>query len=295
MPLKAAKEHLPKDVINILELLGKADNIPFNQLYCLAEDCTDRYYTKVIKTLTQLLMSSFNDRQLVLVNKARALNFLESYGNRQTKLWKVLSKYGRLHDHFHNLLTTLQTEFNLLKKAISKNIKNLHDAINLQQTYTTSLCSHVNSIYSKLAQLDRQIQTHCLYPHSQSDSVQLNAQEYDSDIDGQPELLPDIQPQASSHAENTEEDPALVATDSEEYSALPQDSDRLESQSQPVPNHPEHSVHQNPEPSREDYQNNHRFQVEGILELEDEDENWEEDKFVDVDLIDHHNTTTESD
>ena len=32
-PLKAAKEHLPKDIINILELLGKADNIPFNQLY----------------------------------------------------------------------------------------------------------------------------------------------------------------------------------------------------------------------------------------------------------------------
>ena len=30
-PLKAAKEHL-------LEFLGKADNIPFNQLY-LAEDC----------------------------------------------------------------------------------------------------------------------------------------------------------------------------------------------------------------------------------------------------------------
>ena len=27
--------------INILELLGKADNIPFNQLYNLAEDCTD--------------------------------------------------------------------------------------------------------------------------------------------------------------------------------------------------------------------------------------------------------------
>ena len=47
-PLKAAKEHLPKDIINILELLGKADNIPFNQLYNLVEDCVDRYYTKVI-------------------------------------------------------------------------------------------------------------------------------------------------------------------------------------------------------------------------------------------------------
>ena len=56
MPLKAAKEHLPQDIINILELLGKADNIPFNQLCSLAEDCADRYYTKVIKTLTQLLL-----------------------------------------------------------------------------------------------------------------------------------------------------------------------------------------------------------------------------------------------
>ena len=224
MCLKAAKEHLPKDSISILELLGKADNIPFNQLYNLAEDCTDRYYTKVIKTLTQLLKSSFNDRQLVLVNTARALKFLESYATRQSKLWKVLSKNDRLPDHFHNLQTTLQTEFSLLKKATSKNIENLQEAVNLQQTYTMSLCSHVNSIYTKLAQLDRQIQTHCLYPHSQSDMVQINAPEYNSDIDGQTELLPDIQPsasshtvnteEASSHAENTEEDTAPVTANS---------------------------------------------------------------------------------
>ena len=78
-PLTAAKEHLPSDIINILELLGKVDNIPFNQLYNLVEDCTDRYYAKVIKTLTRLLKNSFHDRQLVLVNTARALKFLESY------------------------------------------------------------------------------------------------------------------------------------------------------------------------------------------------------------------------
>ena len=54
VPLKAAKEHLPKDIINILEPLGKAHDIPFNQLYNLAEDCADIYYTKVIKTLTSL-------------------------------------------------------------------------------------------------------------------------------------------------------------------------------------------------------------------------------------------------
>ena len=102
-PLQAAKEHLPQDIINILELLGKADNIPFNQLYSLAEDCTDQCYTKVNKTLTQLLKSSFKTRQTILVNMARALKFLESYGNRQTKLWKVLSKYDKFPDHFHDL------------------------------------------------------------------------------------------------------------------------------------------------------------------------------------------------
>ena len=110
-PLKAAKELLPKDIINILEVLGKAHNILFNELYNLAEDCVDRYYTKVIKTLTHLLKSSFHDRQLVLVNTARALKFFESYTARQTKLWKVLSKYDQLLDHFHDLQTTLQTKF----------------------------------------------------------------------------------------------------------------------------------------------------------------------------------------
>ena len=103
--------------------------------------------------------------------------------------------------------------------------------------------------------------------------VQLNALEYDSNIDGQIELLPDIQPSASSHTKNTEEvsshtesteevsshvkntaeDPACVTTNSEEYSMLPQDSDQLESQSQPALNHLEHSVHQDTEQSREDY------------------------------------------
>ena len=85
-PLTATKEHLPTDIIIILEHLGKADNIPFNQLYYLAEDCADKYYMKVIKTLTHLLKNSFHDRQLVLVNSTRALKFLELYAARQAKL-----------------------------------------------------------------------------------------------------------------------------------------------------------------------------------------------------------------
>ena len=37
-PLQLAKEHLPGDIIDILERLGKADNIPFNQLYYITEN-----------------------------------------------------------------------------------------------------------------------------------------------------------------------------------------------------------------------------------------------------------------
>ena len=80
-PLTATKEHLPDDIIDILARLGKADNIPFNQLYSLVEDYADRYYTKVIQTLTHLMKNSFHDRQLILVNTARALKFLKSYAS----------------------------------------------------------------------------------------------------------------------------------------------------------------------------------------------------------------------
>ena len=53
--LHTARQHLPQDIVEILRLLRKADNILFNELYNLAQDCADRYYTKVIKTLTDLL------------------------------------------------------------------------------------------------------------------------------------------------------------------------------------------------------------------------------------------------
>ena len=54
-PLQLAKDHLPGDIIDILERLGKADNIPHNQLYYIVENCADCYYSKVIETFVLLL------------------------------------------------------------------------------------------------------------------------------------------------------------------------------------------------------------------------------------------------
>ena len=130
------------------------------------------------------MKNSFHDRQLVLVNTARVLKFLESYSLRQTKLWKVLSKYHNLPDHFHDLKTALQTKFDLLKTATSKSIQNLQETVQAQQAYTTVLLGHIAAIHTKLAHLDKQIQIHCIYPYQHSNAVQLNTPDYDPDIDG---------------------------------------------------------------------------------------------------------------
>ena len=54
-PLELTKQYIPADIIDILECLGKADNIPFNQLYYIVENCADRYYTKVIETFVSII------------------------------------------------------------------------------------------------------------------------------------------------------------------------------------------------------------------------------------------------
>ena len=89
-PLQLAKEHLPSNIIDILERLRKADNIPFNQLYYIAENCSDRYHSKVIKTFVFLIKRQFADRQTLLVNTTHSLKFLEEYTDRQAQIWKVL-------------------------------------------------------------------------------------------------------------------------------------------------------------------------------------------------------------
>ena len=81
-PLQAAKEHLPIDIITILERLRKVDNTPFNKLYYLVENCTDHYYMSVIETFIEFIKCSATDCQIILVNMARALKYLEDFGQR---------------------------------------------------------------------------------------------------------------------------------------------------------------------------------------------------------------------
>ena len=152
-PLQLAKEHLPGDIIDILERLGKADNIPFNQLYYIAKNCADCYYSKIIETFVALLKCQFVDWQLLLVNTARSLKFLEDYVDHQGQIWKTFQKHQTIPDdiqdlHFHidDFKNGIEKEFAFLKVATCRNVENFQSSLSLQQIYSASLCSHVNNI-----------------------------------------------------------------------------------------------------------------------------------------------------
>ena len=67
-PLHSAREHLPQDIIRILERLGKVETTPFDILYYLAQNCADHYYMKVIQIFVKLIKRNTANKQIVLVN-----------------------------------------------------------------------------------------------------------------------------------------------------------------------------------------------------------------------------------
>ena len=156
------------------------------------ENCTDRYYSKVIKTFVLLLKQQFANRQLLLINTARSLKFLEEYADRQALIWKIFSKHENipddisdLHLHIDNFKINIQKEFNFLKEATRKNIENFQTSINLQQTDSVALGSHINNIYHKISKIQQQL-PHSTQHMNTGDIIQINAPEFDPDIDGGP-------------------------------------------------------------------------------------------------------------
>ena len=107
----------------------------------------------------------------------------------QAQIWKIFRKHQMipddiqdLHFHFDDFKNGIEKEFAFLKEATLKNIGNFQSSLNLQQMYSASLCSHVNNIYNKLAELQQQIQHRD--PHMNSgDMIQIEAPDFDPDID----------------------------------------------------------------------------------------------------------------
>ena len=111
-----------------------------------------------------MLKWQFADRQLLLVNTARSLKFLEEYTDRQALIWQIFRKHKNipddiydLHLHIDDFKTNIEKEFNFLKEVTCKNVKNFQTSLNLQQTYSVALCSHINNIYHKILEIQQQL------------------------------------------------------------------------------------------------------------------------------------------
>ena len=136
-----------------------------------------------------LLKWQFADRQLLLVNTARSLKFLEEYADRQVLIWQIFRKHENIPDDIHDLhlhiddfKTTIEKEFKFLKEATCKNVENFQTSLNLQQTYSVALCSHVNNIYHKISKIQQQL-PHSTQHMNTGNIIQIEAPDFDPDID----------------------------------------------------------------------------------------------------------------
>ena len=124
--------------------------------------------------------------------------------DRQALIWKIFQRHENIPDdiqdlHFHidNFKTNIEKEFALLKEATCKNVKNFQSSLNLQQTYSVALCSHVNNIYNKLVEIQQQL-PHSTQHMNTGDMIQIEAPDFDPDID---EVLPIPADQNIDHQE----------------------------------------------------------------------------------------------
>ena len=131
-----------------------------------------------------------------------------------------------------------------MKTATSKNIQNTQEAVQAQQAYMTVLSGHITTLYTKLVHLDKQIQIHCIYPHSQSEAIQLNALDYDPDIDSEPDSVNAIQP---LNADSVKEDTFTGTSKPEDHTTICPTTNRSELQPSEVPSDIQINEHDNAE------------------------------------------------
>ena len=135
-----------------------------------------------------LLKWQFADRQLLLVNTTRSLKFLEEYADRQVLIWQIFRKHENipddisdLHLYIDDFEANIKKEFNFLKEVTRKNIENFQTSLNLQQTYSAALCSHINNIYHKILEIQQQL-PHPTQHMNTGNVIQIDAPDFDPDI-----------------------------------------------------------------------------------------------------------------
>ena len=182
-----------------------------------------------------------------------------------------------LHFHSDDFKNTLEKDFKFLKEATLRNVQNFQTSLNLQQTYSASLCSHVNNIYSKLSEFQRQIQNHHTHMNP-VDVIQIEAPDFDPEKDDasspstdqkQNKLLPQGTSSPVFEITEPEDNSPTPATTLQQLSS--QDTDWLDGVPIQIPNQAQ--------------------DISGSFEIPDLEENSEEEQYADLEsYLAHHNT-----
>ena len=177
-----------------------------------------------------------------------------------------------------------------MKEANSRNVENFQTSLNLQQSYSSSLCSHVNNIYNKLAELQRQIPHRDLYMNS-GDTIQMELPDFDPDINDisspttdeiQNKLL--TQGTASSTPETTEPEIECSTPATSTQQIASQDTDWPDAIPVEIPS----QIDQFDDQGIDRHQARHHSETVKIPDLE---ENSEEEQCANLDsYLSHHNT-----
>ena len=171
-----------------------------------------------------------------------------------------------------------------------KNIENFQASLSLQQTYSTALGSHINNIYHKIFELQQQL-PHPTQHMNTGDIIQINAPEFDPDIDGGPSTKEHGEIQGSDNPIQH----CVGETKKSKAPALPQQVEEEVDWPDAVP------VEIPPQLAQD---NNYNVSVASIQpetnyseipQLESDSNEEEEGQFEDIQTyLDHHNTYQES-
>ena len=169
-----------------------------------------------------------------------------------------------------------------------KNVENFQTSLNLQQTYSAALCSHVNNIYHKISEIQQQL-PHSTQHMNTGDVIQIDMPDFDPDID---EGLPTQEHQeAQGSASITQQ--SFKKSDEREVPALLQrdvEVDWPDAIPVEIRPQPDQDIEQNIPvvPTRRETNHNEISQLESDL---DKDEGQFEDLQT---YLTHHNTYQES-
>ena len=221
---------------------------------------------------------------------------LEEYADRQALIWQIFRKYENIPDdisnrhlHIDDFKANIQKEFNFLKEVTRKNVENFQTSLNLQQTYSAALCSHINNIYHKI--LEIQQLPHPAQHMNTGNVIQIDTPDFDPDINGG---LPTKEHKETQGLDSFIQHPS-GESDERKAPALPQQVAEEVDWPDVIP------IEIPPQPDQDNEQNipvlpiRRETNLSEIPQLESDIDKEEEGQFEDLQTyLTHHNTYQES-